>query len=480
MTSFFERIFGWFGYVPHVRLRDAEARAGHLHLAKTRCEAALRTANAYVFAQDRDLRYTWAYGPDAEGQGSELVGRPDEEVLPANERDAVIATKRRVLETGQPARCEVSYPSPDGRTLFTLHMVPSLAPDGTVDGIISTAVDGSRLRTLEGEQRRLSEQLASTVQRYETALRGSNVTVFTQDRDLRYTSISNPMFDLTIEQIIGSTDDDILERDSRAAVTGLKREALASGSPRDGEVAITQGGVTRTYDLHVEPLRDVMGAIVGLTCAAVDITERKEGEAHLRLLLRELTHRSKNLLAVIQAMARQTAKHFTSVDGFLDQFSARLQAMARSHDILVQESWYGASLSELVRSHLGFYLDRPGSQISVAGPSVVLKPEAAQSLGLALHELATNAAKYGALSNAAGRISISWRRLPPDDGNGLEIVWDEAGGPTVVAPERRGFGRMVVERNLARSIDGKVELTFPPEGVHCRIEVPATQLSIGR
>jgi PAS domain S-box-containing protein len=359
-------------------------------------------------------------------------------------------------------------------------MVPSLAPDGTVDGIISTAVDSSRVRTLEGEQRWASEQLASTVQRYETALRGSNVTVFTQDRELRYTSISNPMFGLTIEQIVGSTDDEILDRDSRDAVTGLKREALASGSPRDGEIAIKQGGVTRSYDLHIEPLRDVMGTIVGLTCAAVDITERKEGEAHLRLLLRELTHRSKNLLAVIQAMARQTAKHFNSVDGFLDQFSARLQALAISHDILVQESWYGASLSELVHSHLGHYLDRPGSQISVAGPGVVLKPEAAQSLGLALHELATNAAKYGALLNGAGRISISWRRLPPNEGHGVEIVWDEAGGPKVVAPERRGFGRMVVERNLARSIDGEVELAFPPEGVHCRIVIPVTQLSVGR
>jgi PAS domain S-box-containing protein len=288
------------------------------------------------------------------------------------------------------------------------------------------------------------------------------------------------MFGLPIEQIIGSTDDEIIEPESREAVAGLKREALETGNPSDGEVCVKQGGTTRWYDLHIEPLRDVMGKIVGLTCAAVEITERKEGEAHLRLLLRELTHRSKNLLAVIQAMARQTAKHFTSVDGFLDQFSARLQALATSHDILVQESWYGASLAELVRSHLGHYLDRAGTQISLDGPSVVLKPEAAQSLGLALHELATNAAKYGALSNTAGNISITWRRLPATEGHGVEILWDETGGPEVVAPARRGFGSMVVERNLARSIDGEVELAFPPEGVHCRIVVPITQLSVGR
>jgi two-component sensor histidine kinase len=111
---------------------------------------------------------------------------------------------------------------------------------------------------------------------------------------------------------------------------------------------------------------------------------------------------------------------------------------------------------------------------------VVLKPEAAQSLGLALHELTANAAKYGALSGEAGRISINWRRLPPDEGHGVELVWNETGGPAVVPPERRGFGSLVVEHSLARSIDGEVELTFPPQGVHCRIVIPVTQLSVGR
>src|SRR5205085_4346118 len=132
---------------------------------------------------------------------------------------------------------------------------------------------------------------------------------------------------------------------------------LESGQARNGEVRVNEGGSVRWYDLHVEPLRDVSDAIVGLTCAAVDITGRKEGEAHLRLLMRELTHRSKNLLAVIQAMARQTARHVGSIEGFLTQFGNRLQALATSHDLLVQESWYGVSLFELVRSQLGHHLD---------------------------------------------------------------------------------------------------------------------------
>jgi two-component sensor histidine kinase len=219
---------------------------------------------------------------------------------------------------------------------------------------------------------------------------------------------------------------------------------------------------------------------VGLTCAAVDITERKEGEAHLRLLLRELTHRSKNLLAVIQAMARQTARHTGSTEGFLEQFGARLHALATSHDLLIQESWYGASLPELVRSHLSRYLDGSDPQVTVEGPNIVLKPEAAQSLGLALHELAENAAKYGALSVPRGRADIAWRRMPAQDGHGVEIRWTESGGPAVKSPERRGFGSLVIERNLARSLDAEVELSFAEEGVSCRMVIPLTQLLIGR
>ena len=234
--------------------------------------------------------------------------------------------------------------------------------------------------------------------RYETALRGSQVTVYTQDRNLRYTSLSNPMFGRSIEDILGRTDDEILPADSGRTMIALKREVLASGQPKRTEVVIESDPGPRWYDLHIEPLSNESGGVVGLTCAAVDITERKESEAHLRLLMRELTHRSKNLLAVIQAMARQTARHAGSTEAFLNQFAARLQALAASHDLLVRESWYGASLRELVQSQLTAYIGSAEEQVAIDGPPAALKPEAAQNLGLALHELAVNAAKFGALS----------------------------------------------------------------------------------
>ncbi len=342
------------------------------------------------------------------------------------------------------------------------------------------------LEKLKNEYRKLEDQISAQAWelnllrarfvRYETALRGSKVTVFTQDFDLRYTSISNPMLGRSIEDILGRTDAEILRGDSGAAIIAAKRQVLANGEARRVEIPLEDAPGIRWHDLHIEPLRNEAGEVVGLTCASVDVTERKEGEAHLRLLLRELTHRSKNLLAVIQAMARQTARHTGSIETFLTQFSARLQALAASHDLLVRESWYGASLGELIRSQLGGYLDGSSNQVSIDGPAIALKPEAAQNLGLALHELAVNAAKFGALSVPTGRVSITWRRRESSEGSALDLDWRERLGPKVKLRRKKGFGTMVIERNLARALDAEINMDFDPNGLHCHIVIPATQI----
>jgi len=344
----------------------------------------------------------------------------------------------------------------------------------------------SELAKLEKECRRLQDQvtaqtwelnlLRARFARYETALRGSQVTVYTQDRDLRYTSISNPMLGRSVEQILGHTDAEILSPDGSATIISAKREVLANGEAKRTEVPIEDAPGIRWHDLHIEPLRNEAGEVVGLTCASVDVTERKEGEAHLRLLLRELTHRSKNLLAVIQAMARQTARHAGSAESFLTQFGARLQALAASHDLLVRESWYGASLGELIRSQLGGYLEGSANQVSIEGPSIALKPEAAQNLGLALHELAVNAAEFGALSVPSGRVSITWSQRDGRNDNSVELNWRERLGPKVKIRRRKGFGSMVIERNLVRALDAEVNLDFDPSGLHCHIIIPASQI----
>ena len=346
---------------------------------------------------------------------------------------------------------------------------------------MSGAAD-SELARLQRECRRLEAQLEAQSQelgllrarfgRYETALRGSQVTVYSQDCELRYTSVSNPILGRAVDDILGRTDADVMPRESGVAVIALKREVLASGQPKRTEFSYEDGAGLRWNDLHIEPLRNDTGDIIGLTCASVDVTERKEGEAHLRLLMRELTHRSKNLLAVIQAMARQTARHAGSIDGFLNQFSARLQALAASHDLLVRESWHGASLREIIQAQLAGYTGGGEGQLEIAGEPVALKPEAAQNLGLALHELAINAAKFGALSVPGGRVSIDWSLRD----HAIDLNWREHNGPKVKARRKKGFGSMVIERNLVRALDAKVEMTFEPDGVHCHIVIPASQI----
>ena len=333
----------------------------------------------------------------------------------------------------------------------------------------------SQIRSLETEQLRLTAEIATLLQRYETALRGSDVTVFTQDQDLRYTSISNDFLGYRIDEIIDRTDEDLIAPDNRTTVVEMKHAVLNSGQPLDRELQIFDGQILRWYDFHVEPVWS-RGQVVGLTSAVVDITARKEGEEHLRLLMREISHRSKNLLAIIQAMARQTARHAGSIDDFLNQFNARVQALARSHDLLVQEDWHGASMKDLLRMQLGPYVDADFTQVSIGGPPVLLKPETAQNLGLALHELASNASKYGALSVAAGKVTAHWKQLMDGEPNGIELVWAEQGGPTVNVPKKRGFGSMLIQQNLSRSLETDVDLRFEKDGLRCRIVIPRDHL----
>ncbi len=214
------------------------------------------------------------------------------------------------------------------------------------------------------------------------------------------------------------------------------------------------------------------GEIVG---TARDITSRKQRETHMHLLMREVTHRSKNLLAIIQAMARQTVKDSITAAEFEQRFSARLRGLAASHDLLAARDWHGAAIGELVRWQLGPALETAGSRIVMEGPDLYLNPEAAQNIGLAFNELASNAARFGALSGPTGRVSIAWSVDPEGvEGRRFRISWHESGGPEVSQPRRTGFGHKVVERLTARALDGVVDLSFPASGLVWTLHIPAS------
>jgi PAS domain S-box-containing protein len=260
-------------------------------------------------------------------------------------------------------------------------------------------------------------------------------------------------------------------------------------------------------DLQIAPLRDKSGTIIGIQPSGVDVTQRDAAQEQQRFLLRELAHRSKNQLTVIQAMATQTARHCSSTDDFLRTFLPRLHGLSVATDLLVAQDWKGAPIAGLVRRQVAAFLPDE-SRLVLRGPDLRVTSEAAQAIGLALHELATNAVKYGAWSVPNGLVTITWAiestgcEAPwaplPDHGtagsvgNGfaieafgrdgavslqhgstddvcLRLTWRESGGPPVVEPTRKGFGQMILERLAAQRIAGDVELNFRPGGLHWTI-----------
>jgi len=203
-----------------------------------------------------------------------------------------------------------------------------------------------------------------------------------------------------------------------------------------------------------------------------DITERKRRDEKIQFLLREVNHRSKNMLALVQAIASQTAApdHGT----FMSRFSERLSALASSQDLLVSSGWEGVEAGPLVRSQLSHFASLIDGRIKLSGPPLCLTASAAQTIGMALHELATNAGKYGALSTGTGSIEINWRTAAAPRGEErFELVWAEQGGPAVSPPQRSGFGTTVIEFIPRMELDAEVTLEYTPVGLRWRMDCPA-------
>jgi len=201
----------------------------------------------------------------------------------------------------------------------------------------------------------------------------------------------------------------------------------------------------------------------------MDITDRKKAEEHVQLLMREVSHRSKNLLAVVQAIAGQTSRTSDTLEDFDTKFGQRLRGLAASHDLLVHEDWRGAALSDLVTQQLQPFAE-VGRRLTVDGPPIMLRAEAAQPIGLALHELATNAMKYGAWSIPSGRVAVSWSQAGSET---VLLSWLEMGGPEVAIANKKGFGHIVIENMVAQSVGGEVRLDFRPTGVSWTLSIPA-------
>jgi PAS domain S-box-containing protein len=289
------------------------------------------------------------------------------------------------------------------------------------------------------------------------------------------------MFGYAADEIVGKSERILFAEDADREFKE-KYEHLRQGEHlRRDTVRRRKDGTFVNVSINAAPMRHADGHIIGFSAVLRDVTERKRVEKHLRVVMRELSHRTKNLLAVIIAMVRQTARSSNDVAVLQSELIQRLQSLSASHDLLVAKDWAGASLEELIRAVLQPFIGTSDALVC-EGPKVVVNATAAQNLGLALHELATNAAKYGALSTSAGQVRISWEIEPGDaqsdtepnggDTSRLRLTWAERGGPPVTPPRIKGFGRVVIERVAAQALSATVDYEFPREGVRWSIAMP--------
>jgi two-component sensor histidine kinase len=321
---------------------------------------------------------------------------------------------------------------------------------------------------LEAEVQRRTAEIQALARRFQLATQGSVVTLFEQDEALRFTWLHNPRppFD---QAVVGRTGAECLPPETHAVLEPLKRQVMASGEPLQTEAALPTGEAVGHFELRITPAEAADGGR-GVLTAAVDISDQKRQQEHLQVITRELAHRSRNLLSMVDGIARQTGKAEGASPEFIQHFSARLTALGRAHDLLIGHDWRGVELASLVESQLAPLA--PDERLTTEGPTLEVPPEVGQYLALALHELATNATKYGALSERGGSVSLTWRVI---DGARVEVVWDETLARPLEAaetPRRRGFGRLLLETLTPRAVKGQASLEFEPGKVRWRVEFP--------
>lgn len=309
--------------------------------------------------------------------------------------------------------------------------------------------------------------------RCEAALIGSRITVAATDLEGRYTWIFNAPAELPAE-LVGKLDADVLPPNAAAALAVAKQAVLARGEAQQLDLEIAGERGQRWFNVTVRPHYD-RGRVIGTVASLIDITDTKVQEEHLRIVLKELAHRSKNLLSVIQGIARQTAESASSTPEFLSRFNGRIFSLSRAHDVLTDADWRGARIFDLVKSQIALYAEDRMVSVVTEGENSYLRPNAAQYLGLALHELTTNALKYGALSREDGMVVVRFEKSP-GMGGVHRFCWQETSSAPIREPGGRSFGLLMLTEVVPLSVSGAALLTFPPEGVRYELDIPQGQI----
>ncbi|HEY0598883.1 PAS domain S-box protein [Brevundimonas sp.] len=248
--------------------------------------------------------------------------------------------------------------------------------------------------------------------------------------------------------------------------------ALMTGEELRGVEAVAErpDGSRLTFTPYPTLLRDCAGAVVGAINVLVDVTERKRADEAQKVLIDELNHRVKNTLATVQSIALQTQR--STPEAFAERFEDRLIALSGAHDLLTRRQWAGVGLVELLEEELAPYRDDVAANIGLDGPDLMLTARVGLALGMIIHELATNAAKYGALASPTGRLDLTWSIDVAGENRRLNLAWLERGGAPVQPPARQGFGHRLIERTIRKDLGGDLEQRFERTGLECRFGFP--------
>lgn len=383
------------------------------------------------------------------------------------DRDKVFGPFAEGMGARRPFRCEARYRRADGaiRTLQT-RAEPYFGSDGTFLGMVGVNEDVTELRTAErdlaisnSELTQSLERLRHSTQRFELAVLISGLSMSEHDENLRYVWAHNLEGDW-----MGKTPAEFVGTDVGGPLEEILREALESGRPTGAELALLVGDQRIWCDIQAAPSRLADGRR-GVMASALDVTARKLNEEKLNVLAQELNHRVKNVFTLVQAVIRQSSRAHGVSGDFVRSMESRLQAMAAAQDSLLVMSDDRLSLDRLVQGQLSHL---SAHAISIDGPVVNIPGRVAPYIALALHELGTNAVKYGSLSRPEGQVSLRWE---VEDGH-CHIIWQESGGPRTEPPDGTGFGSTLLTRVAAAALGGPTEHCFAPEGVRWSARFP--------